>query len=99
MRDVAQHLIERVGQIQPSNMPISGPPEVVGVDVMGFYITHLGWTNEKAIGIVMLPIGILCSSIITIIMKAELRRIPLPNEVLPVEVCDHNLPMPNPQRV
>lgn len=66
---------------------------------MGTHITDIRRANEKAIGVVMLPIGILGSSIITIMMKAELRRIPLPNKVLSVEIRDHDVPMTKLERV
>ena len=93
MRDVAKHLIERMGQIETSDMSISRPPEVVGTNIMGAHIAHIRGANEKAVTIVLLPIVILGSSIITVMMKTELRGIALPDKILPIQIGHHHLPI------
>src|SRR5947209_513475 len=82
---MTENFIESVRHIQPADMPIPRPTEVVSVHVMGAHGAEGSGAYDVPVAVVMR------ASVIEVGVKTPLRGIARPQEVLPIEVANEHL--------
>src|SRR5712691_2586412 len=84
MRITSQRLIKCVRNIPAAHMPVAGPTEIVGFYSMQPHIADQRGPYKKII-----LVEVACWAVV-IVMKAELRRVPMVSSVLSKEVRDEH---------
>src|SRR6185312_15088952 len=82
---VSNRFINGVTQIQPANVPVAGPAEIKRVHIVRHQRAERFGASQVAILIVMR------AAVIEVRVKTQLRRVAVPEEVLPIDVCDKNI--------
>src|SRR5688500_13944923 len=88
-----------MGDIESADRTTTGPSKIIGPDIVRASIAQSSRTYDKAVGIVLLSVRILCAGIVPIMVEAELSGISLPDKVLLEQVRDDDLPVPSLERV
>src|SRR5205823_958677 len=81
----ADRLVECVGQVQPPDMSVSGPAEVIRLHIMIAYAADRRRARDEIV-LIEVPLAA-----VEVRMKAELRGVALPNKILLEDICDKDL--------
>src|ERR1700689_5784152 len=92
---IAKRLVKSMRQIYGTDVAVSGPSNVRGVDAVRMQnalrenCADRGWPNQKTIVVVM------NGGIVFFVVNAELPRVPLKEEILTINVSDDYLLVPH----
>jgi len=82
---LAKHLVKRVCDIEPADVSVASPAEVLGLHVMILHFPDRFWPNDETVLIVM------AIRAIKIGVKTEFRSVALGEKILPKNIRDQNL--------
>src|SRR3954468_17704661 len=74
-----------MGHVDPSDVTVSSPAEIEGVNVMCAHGSNRGWPGDVSGAVVM------SAAVIEAAMQAPLRCVAGPKKILPVKVGDEHL--------